>query len=285
MSDRVGQQLGNYQLLNLIGRGNFTDVYLGEHLHLNTQAAIKVLHTRLTSEESEKLRTEARTMARLTHPHIIRVLEFGVEDSIPFLIMEYAPNGTLRQCNPKGSRVPLDIVVSYVKQVADALQYIHTQKLIHRDVKPESMLLGRHNEVLLAEFGIAIIAQSTRSQQTQQTQEAAGSVAYMAPEQLMGKPRPASDQYALAVVTYEWLCGDPPFIGSVQQPWPWKRPLMRKRLDEPSLFLLLDVQPNASNVHLPRIIFRLEQSPCSSPTSRDPCTCSNSWEIAIGTCL
>jgi len=217
MSNRVGQRLGNYQLLNLIGRGNFTDVYLGEHLHLNTQAAIKVLHTRLTSEESEKLRTEARTMARLTHPHIIRVLEFGVEDSIPFLIMEYAPNGTLRQCNPKGSRVPLDIVVSYVKQVADALQYIHTQKLIHRDVKPESMLLGRHNEVLLAEFGIAIIAQSTRSQQTQQTQEAAGSVAYMAPEQLMGKPRPASDQYALAVVTYEWLCGDPPFIGSVQQ--------------------------------------------------------------------
>ncbi len=166
MSNRVGQRLGNYQLLNLIGRGNFTDVYLGEHLHLNTQAAIKVLHTRLTSEESEK-----------THPHIIRVLEFGVEDSIPFLIMEYAPNGTLRQCNPKGSRVPLDIVVSYVKQVADALQYIHTQKLIHRDVKPESMLLGRHNEVLLAEFGIAIIAQSTRSQQTQQTQEAAGSAA------------------------------------------------------------------------------------------------------------
>src|SRR5438128_842571 len=217
MSDRVGQQLGNYQLLHLIGRGNFTDVYLGEHLHLNTQAAIKVLHTRLTSAESEKLRTEARTMARLAHPHIIRVLEFGVEDSIPFLVMEYAPNGTLRQRHPKGSRVPLEIVVSYVKQVADALQYIHTQKLIHRDVKPESMLLGRNNEVLLAEFGIAIIAKSTRSQQIQQTQEAAGSVAYMAPEQLMGKPRPASDQYALAVVTYEWLSGEPPFTGSVQQ--------------------------------------------------------------------
>jgi predicted ATPase/serine/threonine protein kinase/DNA-binding CsgD family transcriptional regulator len=217
MSDRVGQQLGNYQLIHLIGRGNFTDVYMGEHLHLNTQAAIKVLHARLTNEESEKLRMEARTMARLVHPHIIRVLEFGVEDNIPFLIMEYAPNGTLRQSHPKGTKVPLDVVVSYVKQVADALQYIHMQKLIHRDVKPESMLLGRNNEVLLAEFGIAIIAQSTRSQQTQQTQEAAGSVAYMAPEQLMGKPRPASDQYALAVVAYEWLSGDPPFTGSVQQ--------------------------------------------------------------------
>ena len=95
--------------------------------------------------------------------------------------MEYAPNGTLRQRHPKGSRVPLGIVVSYVKQVAEALQSIHTQKLIHRNVKPESMLLGRNNEVLLAEFGIAIIAQSTRSLQTQRTQEAAGSVAYMAP--------------------------------------------------------------------------------------------------------
>ena len=217
MNDRIGQQLGNYQLLHLIGQGNFTDVYMGEHLHLNTRAAIKVLHTRLTSEESEQLRSEARTMARLAHPHIIRILEFGVEDDIPFLIMEYAPKGTLRQNYPKSTMVPLDIVVSYVKQVADALQYIHTQKLIHRDVKPESMLLGCNNEVLLAEFGMAIIAQSTRSQQTQQTLEAARSVVYIAPEQLLGKPRPASDQYALAVVTYEWLTGGPPFSGSVQQ--------------------------------------------------------------------
>src|SRR5437667_9503976 len=217
MSDRVGQRLGNYRLLHLIGRGNFADVYMGEHLHLNTQAAIKVLHTRLTSEESEKLRTEARTMARLSHPYIIRVLEFGVEDSIPFLVMEYAPNGTLRQSHPKGTKVTLDIVVSYIKQVADTLQYIHTQKLIHRDVKPESMLLGHSNEVLLAEFGTAIIAQSTRSAQARQPQEVVESVIYMAPEQLMGKPRPASDQYALAVVVYEWLSGDPPFTGSIPQ--------------------------------------------------------------------
>src|SRR5215469_12604361 len=118
MSDRVGQQLGNYRLVHLIGRGSFAEVYLGEHLHLNTQAAIKVLRAHLTSEGSEQLRTEARTMARLVHPHIVRVLEFGVEDGIPFLIMEYAPNGTLRQRHPKGTLMPLDAVVSYVKQVA-----------------------------------------------------------------------------------------------------------------------------------------------------------------------
>ena len=117
----------------------------------------------------------------------------------------------------RGQRAPLDIVVSYVKQVANALQYIHTQKLIHRDVKPESMVLGRNDEILLTDFAIAIIAQSTRSAQARQPQEVAESVIYMAPEQLMGKPRQASDQYALAVVTYEWLSGVPPFSGSVQQ--------------------------------------------------------------------
>ena len=217
MTDRVGQQLGNYRLLKLIGRGSFAEVYLGEHQHLNTQAAIKVLNTHFTSEDKDRFYAEARTIARLTHPHIVRILDFDVNDGFPFLIMEYAPNGTLRQRHPKGTRVPLDIVVSYIKQVADALQYIHTQKLIHRDVKPESMLLGPNNEILLSEFGTAIIAQSTRSAQARQPQEVAESVIYMAPEQLMGKPRPASDQYALAVVTYEWLSGDPPFSGSVQQ--------------------------------------------------------------------
>src|SRR2546421_11356601 len=95
MSDRVGQQLGNYRLLHLIGRGSDAEVYLGEHLHLNTQAAIKVLHTHFTREERERFHTEARTMARLMHPNIVRILDFDVEDGIPFLVMEYAPNGAL----------------------------------------------------------------------------------------------------------------------------------------------------------------------------------------------
>ncbi|HYX48928.1 MAG TPA: protein kinase, partial [Ktedonobacteraceae bacterium] len=201
----------------LIGQGSFAEVYLGEHQHLNTQAAIKVLNTHFTSEDKDRFYAEARNMARLTHPHIVRVLEFDVIDGFPFLIMEYAPNGTLRQRHPKGTKILIDIIVSYIKQVGNALQYIHTQKLIHRDVKPESMLLGPNNEILLAEFGTAIVAQSTRSAHARQPQEVAESVIYMAPEQLMGKPRPASDQYALAVVTYEWLSGDPPFKGSVQQ--------------------------------------------------------------------
>src|SRR5260221_14661792 len=112
MSDHVGQQLGNYRLLRLIGRGSWGSVYLGEHLHLGTQAAIKVLHAHLTSEGSEQLRSEARTMARLIHSHIVRVLDFGVEDGLPFLVMEYAPGGSLPLRHPKRTQGPLDRVGS-----------------------------------------------------------------------------------------------------------------------------------------------------------------------------
>src|SRR5437660_4918401 len=211
MTHHIGQQLGNYRLTRLLGKGGFAQVYLGEHLHLGTQAAIKVLQTQLTNNDVEAFRTEARTIAHLTHPNIVRVLEFGVEGKTPYLVMDYAPQGTLRQRHPKGTSVPLATVVSYVKQVTDALQCAHNEKLIHRDVKPENMLLGRRNEVLLGDFGIALVAQSSRYQNAH---DMAGTIAYMAPEQIQGKPRPASDQYALAVVVYEWLSGERPFHGS-----------------------------------------------------------------------
>lgn len=211
MSDHVGQQLGNYLLISLLGEGGFAEVYLGEHIHLGTQAAIKLLHTQLTSEDVDQFRNEARTIARLVHPNIIRVFDFGVEGKTPFLVMDYASNGTLRQRHPRGERLPLVTIISYVKQVADALQYAHDEKLIHRDIKPENMLVGRRGEILLSDFGIALVAQSSRYQSTQ---DVVGTVAYMSPEQIQGKPRPASDQYSLAIVVYEWLSGARPFHGS-----------------------------------------------------------------------
>lgn len=93
MADRVGQQMGNYQLIRLLGEGGFAEAYLGEHIHLGTQAAIKVLHTQITSDDTDKFRTEARTVARLIHPNIVRVLEFGIEGKTPFLVMDYSANG------------------------------------------------------------------------------------------------------------------------------------------------------------------------------------------------
>ena len=214
MSDRVGQQFGNYRLVSLLGQGGFAEVYLGQHVRLNLQAAIKVLHTHLTGHEAEHFQQEAQTIASLMHPAIVRILDYDVQEGIPFLVMDYAPNGSLRRCYPKGTVVPLPQIVSLVKQVAAALQYAHEQKFIHRDVKPENMLVGRHEEVLLSDFGLAALAHSSASLSAQ---EAVGTLPYMAPEQIEGHPRAASDQYALGVVVYEWLCGSRPFEGSLTE--------------------------------------------------------------------
>jgi Tol biopolymer transport system component len=215
MADRIGQRLGNYHLVRLVGQGGFADVYLGEHIYLDIPAAIKVLHAQLRKADAEQFRKEARTIARLVRPHIVRVLEFGIEEGAPFLVMDYAPNGTLRKLYPRGTKLQLATVVSYVNQIADALQYAHDQKVIHRDVKPENMLLGRRYEVLLSDFGIALAAQSTRHHSTQGMQDLAGTIAYMAPEQIELCAVAASDQYSLAIVAYEWLCGERPFQGEV----------------------------------------------------------------------
>src|SRR5205823_11397343 len=102
MSNHVGQQLGNYRLLSLLGEGGFAEVYLAEHVYLKTQAAIKVLHSRLMSETQEAFLAEARSIARLKHANIVRVLEFGVEEDVAFLVMEYAAQGSLRQLHPSG---------------------------------------------------------------------------------------------------------------------------------------------------------------------------------------
>jgi len=207
----ASHQLGHYQLVRLLGQGGFAEVYLAEHIHLNTSVAVKILHTRLANNDIQEFRHEAQIVARLIHPNIVRVLDFGVENGVPYLVMDYAPNGTLRHAHPRGCPVPLPAIVHFTRHVAEALQHAHDQHLIHRDIKPENMLLGSNQEVLLSDFGIALVLQSSH---LQSTQNIAGTIAYMAPEQIAAHPGAASDQYSLAVVVYEWLCGNQPFQGS-----------------------------------------------------------------------
>ncbi|GCE48253.1 hypothetical protein KTH_31220 [Thermosporothrix hazakensis] len=126
-------------------------------------------------------------------------------------MMDYAPDASLRERHRYGERVSLSAVLAYVEQVADALQFAHDRKVIHRDIKPENMLVGSRQEILLTDFGIAVVAHSTNSAKTENF---AGTPYYIAPEQAMSHPRPASDQYALAVVAYEWLAGRRPFDGT-----------------------------------------------------------------------
>jgi serine/threonine protein kinase len=237
MAERIGQKFGNYRLTRFLGQGGFAAVYLAEHIHLHTPAAIKVLTTQLSSQEVAQFRHEAYLLARFNHPNIIRMLDFGLEETaqLPFLVMQYAAHGTLRQRHIKGSSIPLNAIRFYVKSVSAALQYAHDHHIIHRDVKPENMLIGDQNEILLSDFGIALLSQNTLNSFQQETQGAlSGTAYYMAPEQIQGKARPASDQYALAIVVYEWLCGDRPFQGSfaevcsqqlVSQPQPLREKL------------------------------------------------------------
>ncbi len=213
MSDHAGQLLGNYYLLRLLGKGGYAEVYLGRHRYLKNEAAIKIFPMFSSEEDRKAFLSEAQVMAHLIHPHIVRILEGGIEEGTPFLVMDYAPNGTLRDRHPGGEQLAPKIVLGYVKDVAGALHYAHQEHLIHRDIKPGNLLLGRHQEVLLSDFGLAVGDQRSH---TQPRSEVAGTVAYMAPEQIEGRPTPSSDQYALAVVVYEWLSGAWPFQGTVR---------------------------------------------------------------------
>src|ERR1051326_439237 len=212
MADRVGQQFGNWRLVRKLGEGGFAEVYLGEQVYLKNQAAIKILLTHLTQQEIQDFTHEAKTVANLKHHNIIKVLDFGVQAGTPYLVMDYAPNGTLRQRHPMGQPVPLPNVLTYARQIADALQYAHDQKIIHRDIKPENMLIGANQEIVLSDFGIAVMAQTTHSRTTK---DAVGTAVYMSPEQMQAHPLPASDQYSLGIIVYEWLTGALPFEGSL----------------------------------------------------------------------
>ena len=195
--------------MRFIGRGGFGDVYQGQHVTNNALAAIKLMETKLDADDLKLFIQETSTIFRMKHPRIVQMLDFGISsDGIPFLAMAYAPNGTLRQRHPRGTRLPLATVVSYITPIADALQFVHNQKRVHCDVKPENILLGPYNELWLSDFGISIIS---RTSSMHSPSSITGTAYYMAPEQFRGQPEPASDQYALAVMIYEWLSGAPPF--------------------------------------------------------------------------
>ena len=230
--NRVGQKLGNYRLVKLLGKGGYSEVYLAENIHLGVQTAIKVLKSRdLDDLEQEKFRSEAKFMTTLEHPRIIKVLDYGIEmgqqtdGSTPYIVMEYAPRGTLRHLYHHHTTMPLQKIALYTKQVAEALQYAHDKNIIHQDVKPENILVRKEDDAALSDFGIAVAGLNTSNLDIQKEEirqkmlrgeplSIHGTSAYLAPERLQGHTQRASDQYSLAIVVYEWLAGKRPFEGS-----------------------------------------------------------------------
>jgi serine/threonine protein kinase len=209
MINQVGQQIGNYRLVKTLGKGGFAQVWLGEHLlHLQEYAALKIL-TALDTQAQQMFLKEAKIIKKFSHPHIIKLFDYTIENSIPVIIMDYAPNDTLEKKHPRGQIVPLATILEYLKPIASAIDYAHKQGIIHRDIKPANILIGAKNEVLLSDFGVAATAHRAQTMKT--GRDYAGTLCYSAPEQINGAPCPASDQYTMGVIVYQWLSGTLPF--------------------------------------------------------------------------
>ena len=209
-----GFRFGHYLLERPVGRGGFADVYEAWDLHLARRVAVKVLRKQLAPLEQQQFLREARFLAHLNHPHIVRIMEFDMHNDVPYCVMDYAAHGSLSQRHPFGEILPLKTIVCYVRQIVDALDYLHQQNLVHLDIKPQNLLLGQKNEVLLADFGIATLIKKT---QNGDERDIVGTTIYMAPERFEGIIHHASDQYSLAVIVYEWLTGEALFSGSTQE--------------------------------------------------------------------
>jgi serine/threonine protein kinase len=222
-----GQQFGRYRFERLIGRGAMGEVYLAVDPRIHQQVAVKVLQAETSTypatnvaREAERFRREASAIANLRHPHIVPLYDYDEtsidEAAITYLVMPYYKEGSFTSwLRRRGSDLlPMEDVVYFVQQAADALQYAHNHQVIHRDVKPSNFLIetsenpNRPN-LLLADFGISKFGMVSTASGTQSL----GTLTYMPPEQLHGRPTYASDQYALAIMAYELLVGHPPFEG------------------------------------------------------------------------
>jgi serine/threonine protein kinase len=208
-----GQQLGAYRIEDLVGRGGMAEVYRALHLTLERSVAIKVLIHALNADPTFMLRflREARAVARLTHPNIIAVYDFGEEGETAYLVMQLATGGTLRDQARRFQT--LGEIVEGLAPVAAALQYAHEHGVVHRDVKPINVLIDEAERPLLADFGLARIL--TDSLDLSSPGLVLGSPHYLAPEQAMGEEvDQRADIYAFGIIVYELIVGRLPFTGA-----------------------------------------------------------------------
>ena len=228
-------QNGRYRIIRPLGSGSMGEVYLVDDTRINRQVAIKVIRTEAAPypdsgtnaapDAARLFEREAKAIARLNHPNILPLYDFGEENvnntPITFMVMPYCPDGSLASwLQARGLNQPLALqdVAHILHQAADALQHAHDNDIIHQDVKPQNFLLRSNKkaglpDLLLADFGIAKLAAGTSGA----SQAIRGTPIYMAPEQWEGQPVPASDQYSLAVMIYQLLTGRPPFTGGPGQ--------------------------------------------------------------------
>ncbi|HLY26074.1 MAG TPA: protein kinase, partial [Aggregatilineales bacterium] len=211
-AELIGQRLGNYRIIGKLGEGGIATVYRAEQLNIQREVAIKVMKTQdAQGDFLHRLEREAATIARLSHPHIVKLFDYGQENGITYLVMELITGGSLADLIRTGALSPFD-ANRILQQLASALDYAHREGIIHRDLKPHNVLMDSNGNALLTDFGLARLVQSTSI--LTQSGTIVGTPAYMAPEQWTGGIIDArTDVYALGVILFEMLTGRLPFNG------------------------------------------------------------------------
>ncbi|MCC3645641.1 Stk1 family PASTA domain-containing Ser/Thr kinase [Cytobacillus firmus] len=204
---------GRYRIIDMIGGGGMANVYLAHDMILDRDVAVKVLRMDFAEDEEfiRRFHREAQSATSLAHPNIVNIYDVGEEDSIYYIVMEYVDGQTLKQYIQQNSPIRIDDALEILKQLTSAISHAHQNHIIHRDIKPHNILIDRHGNVKITDFGIAMALSATS---ITQTNSVLGSVHYLSPEQARGgMANRKSDIYSLGIVMFELLTGRLPFSG------------------------------------------------------------------------
>jgi serine/threonine-protein kinase len=217
MSTLVGMQLsGRYRLDAQIGAGGMSTVYLAFDQTLERRVAIKLMHREIASDSDqlERFRREARAVAQLSHPHIVGVIDAGEDEGRPYIVFEYVEGETLKERIRRMGRLPMDEAIAYAIEISRALGCAHSHNIVHRDVKPQNVLIDTEGSAKVTDFGIA---RTLDQDGLTADGRVLGTTDYVSPEQALGHDvNGQSDIYSLGIVLFEMLTGDVPFHGENQ---------------------------------------------------------------------
>ena len=236
MTESQGNMIDRYQIVSELGSGGMATVYKAFDTRLERYIALKLITN--TQQNSgtflKRFKREAVSLAKLSHPNIVKVHDYGESQGRPYIVMEYLPNGTLKKF--MGQPLKYQQAAKLLLPIAEALGYAHEQGIIHRDIKPANILLTSQDIPMVSDFGIAKVLARDTGEQLTQVGTGIGTPTYMSPEQGQGKEIDArTDVYALGVVFYEMITGKKPYEAPTPTGIFWKQ--MTEPLPDPKLIV------------------------------------------------